>query len=150
LRAATLGLIAAGLLGVLLFRLWALQVLHSDAAAQAAASNHIRTTPLFAQRGVITDDTGKILVGNTPTLVLQVHPATLPGPVHCAGYRQRKPSDRKAQPGCAVLARLARVLQQPFRSLYHQYKRQLRLNPGYPVTIDAPVTMAEVEYVKER
>ena len=43
LRAAALGVIAAALLGVLLFRLWALQVLHSDQYVAAAAQNSIRT-----------------------------------------------------------------------------------------------------------
>jgi penicillin-binding protein 2 len=150
LRAATLGVVAAVLLGVLLFRLWALQVLHSGQAAQAAVANQIRTTPIFPQRGTIVDRGGHTLVGNTPSLVLQINPATLPQPANCKGYRRHHAADRRAEPGCNVLARMADVLQVPFRGLYHQYRRGLLVNPGYPVTVDAPVTLNEIEYVKER
>ena len=102
LRAATLGVVAAVLLGVLLFRLWALQVLHSGQAAQAAVANQIRTTPIFPQRGTIVDRDNHTLVGNTPSLVLQINPATLPQPANCKGYRRHHAADRRAEPGCNV------------------------------------------------
>ena len=49
IRAATLGVIAAALLGVLLFRLWALQVLHSDQYV-AAAARRTASAPSRCQR----------------------------------------------------------------------------------------------------
>ncbi len=61
LRAATLGLIFACLLGLLLVRLWALQILHADQYAQAASQN-IRHSVLPAQRGLILDSSGKVMV----------------------------------------------------------------------------------------
>ena len=64
LRAATLGVIAAVLLGVLVFRLWALQVLHSDQYVAAAAQNSVRTISVPAPRGEILDRTGRVLVGH--------------------------------------------------------------------------------------
>ena len=66
IRAATLGVIAAVLLGVLLFRLWALQVLHSD---QYVGGGGRRTacarSTMPSPRGEILDRNGNVLVSNT-------------------------------------------------------------------------------------
>ena len=59
IRAATLGVIAVVLFGVLLFRLWALQVLHSDHYVAQANQNDVRQLPLPAPRGEIVDSTGE-------------------------------------------------------------------------------------------
>ena len=53
LRAAALGVLAAVLFGVLVFRLWALQVLHSDHYVAQANQNDVRQLPLPAPRGEI-------------------------------------------------------------------------------------------------
>src|SRR2546430_4343493 len=58
IRAAALGVLAAMLFGVLLFRLWALQVLHSDHYVAQANQNDVRTLALPAPRGEIVDRTG--------------------------------------------------------------------------------------------
>jgi cell division protein FtsI/penicillin-binding protein 2 len=49
IRAATLGVIAVVLFGVLVFRLWALQVLHSDHYVAQANQNDVRQLPLPAR-----------------------------------------------------------------------------------------------------
>ena len=78
MRAATLGVIAAVLLGVLLFRLWALQVLHSDQYVAAAAQNSVRTIDMPSPRGEILDRNGSVLVSNTAAIAVQVDAARLP------------------------------------------------------------------------
>ncbi|MGN6380927.1 MAG: penicillin-binding transpeptidase domain-containing protein [Gaiellales bacterium] len=150
LRATALGIVAAALMGVLLFRLWALQVLHSDQFAQAAAQNQVRHSVIPAARGEILDSQGIPMVINQAGLQVQLNPATLPQPADCHSIRPRHREALKTQPGCAVMYRLAKVLQVKFLSLVRQYQRGQTLNHGYPVTLSAPVTKAEVEYVKER
>ena len=78
IRAATLGLIAAGLFAILIFRLWALQVLHSDHYVAQANSNDVRQLALPAPRGQIEDRTGTVLVSNTSKVLAEINPAGLP------------------------------------------------------------------------
>ena len=74
IRAAALGVLAAVLFGVLLFRLWALQVLHSDHYVAQANQNDVRTLALPAPRGEIVDRTGAPLVTNSSRVLAQVEP----------------------------------------------------------------------------
>ncbi len=151
LRAAALGIVAAALLGVLGFRLWALQVLHSDQYAVAAVSNQLRTTALPAPRGTILDRTGSVMVGNTYALTAQINPGTLPHPVDCKLIRKaHRARDLKAQPGCQVMWHLAWVLKLKFGDVVRQYWKGQKQNHGYPVSISASVTPQQVRYVKER
>ena len=150
LRATALGVVAAGLLGVLLFRLWALQVLHSDPAAVAAVNDQVRMTAIPAARGQILDRDGRVLVSNSSGLVVQLNPATLPQPMDCHTIRPGHRQALATQPGCAVMFRLAQVLKVKFLTVVRQYQRGQKLNAGFPVTLSVPVTKAEVEYVKER
>jgi penicillin-binding protein 2 len=150
LRATALGLVAAGLLGVLLFRLWALQVLHSDQAAVAAVQNQLRMTPLPAARGEITDRNGVALVQNKAALVVQLNPATLPKPVDCKTIRPGHRAALRREPGCMVMWKLAEVLKAKFLSVVRQYQRGQAANFGYPVTLKQRVTKTMVMYVKER
>ena len=150
IRATALGVVAAALLGLLLFRLWALQVLHSDQAAVAAVQNQVRMTPVPAARGVIVDRAGRLLVSNQTGLSVQINPAGLPQPADCHGI---VPGHREAlatQPGCAVMFRLAEVLRMRFREVVREYLQGQKQNFGYPVTLQAAVTKPEVEFVKER
>jgi penicillin-binding protein 2 len=150
LRAAALGVVAAALLGILLFRLWALQVLHSDQYAVAAVDNQVRQTAVPAARGMVVDRNGHVLVSNQTGLVVQLNPATLPQPMDCHTIRRGHRQALATQPGCAVMFRLAQVLQVPFLNVVRQYQQGQKVNRGYPVTLQATVTKPEVEYVKER
>lgn len=150
LRATALGVVAAALLGVLLFRLWALQVLHSDQAAVAAVNDQVRLTAIPAARGQILDRAGRVLVSNSSGLVVQLNPATLPQPMDCHTIRPGHRQALATQPGCAVMFRLAQVLKVKFLTVVRQYQRGQKLNTGFPVTLTVPVTRAEVEFVKER
>jgi penicillin-binding protein 2 len=151
LRAAALGVVAAALLGVLGFRLWALQVLHSDQYAVAAVANQLRTTALPAPRGEIVDRNGRVMVSNAYGLTAQINPGTLPHPADCKLVRKaRGAQGMKSQPGCLVMWHLAWVLKLKAWDVITQYGKGQTQNHGYPVSIDASVTPQQVRYVKER
>jgi penicillin-binding protein 2 len=149
LRAATLGVIAAVLLGVLVFRLWALQVLHSDQYVAAAAQNSVRTISVPAPRGEILDRTGRVLVGTSASIAVQVDEQRLPDGANCAGTVHDR-SKLQQEPGCMVLNRLAWVLAVPYGHMWRAFSHLARANPGYPVTLPFTVTPRETAYVVER
>ncbi len=146
IRAAALGVLAAVLFGVLLFRLWALQVLHSDHYVAQATQNDVRTLSLPAPRGEIVDRTGAPLVTNSSRVLAQVNPAGLPSKVVCSAF----PPDRQAtctavvaatpagavpkcaalrdQARCIELARLGRVLGISRRDVWRAYEKTLLVN----------------------
>ena len=64
LRLRITGLIVIGLFGLLVLRLWTLQVLQAPAAAQAVAANQIRAVPVEPTRGLIVDRYANPLVNN--------------------------------------------------------------------------------------
>lgn len=100
MRIAVLGGIALTLLGVLLVRLWFLQIIGGDQYAAAAEGNRLRTVIIEAPRGQIVDRTGQILVTNRAGVNVVAQPRDLPAP------RRRQ-----------VLARLAPKLGVPLKDL---------------------------------
>ena len=60
------------LLGLLVYRLFSLQVIQYHSSIAAVDSNSLHTTPIPATRGLITDRTGNILVGNLTNEVIEV------------------------------------------------------------------------------
>jgi len=146
IRAATLGVIAVVLFGVLVFRLWALQVLHSDHYVAQANQNDVRQQPLPAPRGEIVDSSGKVLVKNTSHVLAEVNPAGLATRVVCTTF----PADQRAKcnavvaatpPGavprcaalkgqtrCLVLARLGKVLGMKTHEVWRAYEKTLYVN----------------------
>jgi penicillin-binding protein 2 len=146
-RAAALGVVAAVLFGVLLFRLWALQVLHSEQYVAQAVQNDLRTIAVPAPRGVVYDRKGRVLVTNHQGLAAEINPNELPDgpPPEGTGCR--------AQPelrGCRVLARVAWVLGLRRRYVWAKYQQALRINPVEPVTIDGSIAKSQVYYMRER
>ena len=78
-RIAILGAIVMSLLGLLLVRLWFLQVISGEDYAAAAESNRLRTVITEAPRGNILDRNGDVLVANRPGKNVVVHPRDLTG-----------------------------------------------------------------------
>jgi penicillin-binding protein 2 len=79
MRIAVLGGIALALLGLLLVRLWFLQVISGEEYAQAAEGNRLRTVVTEAPRGKVLDRNGELLVGNRTGTDLVVDPRELTG-----------------------------------------------------------------------
>ncbi|HET7380724.1 MAG TPA: penicillin-binding transpeptidase domain-containing protein [Gaiellales bacterium] len=146
IRAATLGLIAAGLFAILIFRLWALQVLHSDHYVAQANSNDVRQLALPAPRGQIEDRTGTVLVSNTSKVLAEINPAGLPTKVTCSTFPAADQATCAqvvaatppgAVPRCGVLpqqlrcielSRLGKVLEMKRHEIWQLYERNLLVN----------------------
>src|SRR5919108_6053324 len=75
LRLAILGALALGVFAVLFLRLWALQILSGEQYLRAAQDNQVRTIRVEAQRGVIRDREGRVLVDNRAGMALKLRPA---------------------------------------------------------------------------
>src|SRR5205085_2052170 len=82
LRVAVLGFLALTIFAVLFLRLWALQVLSGDKYLAQANNNRVRKLPLDAQRGLILDRDGRVLVKNTLGTSIELWPADLPKNPH--------------------------------------------------------------------
>jgi penicillin-binding protein 2 len=167
LRAATLAVVAASLFAILVLRLWALQVLHSDSYAAQATQNDVRTIRIPAPRGQILDREGRVLVGNEASIALQVNPADLPEgtdcsvvahPGRCRVALQRfaersSPPPCRAQPyqrRCRELARVARVLGLRRAEVWRRFAQGANANPGQPVTISQSVDKRRFSFIRER
>jgi penicillin-binding protein 2 len=79
MRIAILGGIALALLGLLLVRLWFLQVISGEEYAAAAEGNRLRTVVTDAPRGKLLDRNGELLVGNRTGTDVVVDPRELTG-----------------------------------------------------------------------
>ncbi|GAC1456277.1 MAG: penicillin-binding protein 2 [Candidatus Limnocylindrales bacterium] len=77
-RFLVMGLIVILLLGMLTARLWDLQVVNGAHYRALAEDNRILRLPVTADRGIIVDRTGKILVRNIPGFAVSVVPVDLP------------------------------------------------------------------------
>ena len=150
IRAAALGIIAAALLVVLLFRLWALQVLHAGQYSTAAVQSQVRTAVVPARRGDIVDRRGNVLVSSRTAIAVQVNSATFPASTDCSGLNRHDHKQVAAQPGCLTLWRLAGVIKQPFPRVWKEYSTRLAANQGYPITLPFTVTRPQVAYMLER
>lgn len=109
-RKRLFGLYAAALamLVVLGGRLWYLQVLDTSSYKNLAAVTQTRTIVVPAVRGMITDDTGKPLVGNQTSMTVSVNAMQL--------------SQTTSDNGAAVLARLAALLHMPDKTLTEEVR----------------------------
>ncbi|TMK54224.1 MAG: penicillin-binding protein 2, partial [Actinobacteria bacterium] len=78
LRIAIVGAIVLAMLGVLIARLWFLQVLSGSTYANAAEHNRVRIVAVEAPRGRILDDKGRVLVKNRTALAVGMARDDLP------------------------------------------------------------------------
>jgi penicillin-binding protein 2 len=74
-RYATLALVFVCVLGLLLARLWIMQVLNGQSYAAQAVSNRVRIVTTTAPRGRILDTKKRLLVSNKATMAVFVDPA---------------------------------------------------------------------------
>jgi len=77
-RLAVVSYIIVGMIALLLFGFWKLQIIDSDRYAQLAERNRVRSLPIIAPRGLMLDREGRVLVDNYPSfsvLLLRDAPA---------------------------------------------------------------------------
>ena len=77
-RAMVLGGLALLLFGVLLLRLWSLQVVTGDRYVAEANDNRTLETRVRAPRGELLDRNGRLLVGNRSRMAIQLDPTRVP------------------------------------------------------------------------
>jgi penicillin-binding protein 2 len=104
-RLAVLAVTVLVLFAVLVFRLWALQILSGDEFGAQADSQRLRTVTIEAPRGVIYDRNGELLVTNRAGLSVGILPMDL-----------RSPS--------TVIPRLANVLGIPAEDIWKKLERE--------------------------
>ncbi len=78
LRVVLVGVIAVALIGVIVFRLWFLQILSAQQYVSQANDNRLRTVAVLAPRGTILDRTGAVMVDNRPGLAVGIRPMDVP------------------------------------------------------------------------
>jgi penicillin-binding protein 2 len=127
-RFAILGFVVLAVLGLLLARLWTLQVLNGSAYAEQAKENRVREVTTEAPRGRILDRTGLELVTNRPTMAVVVEPSAK--------------NDEK------LLGRLSTVLNMPVADIKERAS-SVRQAPLAMRTVAIDVPMAAVSYISE-
>jgi len=78
LRVVLLGAIAVGLIAIIVFRLWFLQILSAQQYVAQANDNRLRSVAVLAPRGAILDSSGRVLVDNRPGLSVGIRPMDVP------------------------------------------------------------------------
>jgi penicillin-binding protein 2 len=130
-RIAILGVLVLAVFGVLLLRLWALQVLSGTHYLRAAQNNQLRTIRVQAPRGPIVDRDGHVLVTNVPGISIRIWPTDLP-------------KDGRYD----ELHRLAKLVRVPFSEIVADIRKHAS-DPLAPVTIKESAREPEVAYLSE-
>jgi penicillin-binding protein 2 len=119
LRVAVIAGVAVVLFGVVLFRLWFLQILSGQEFVAQANDNRLRSVKVVAPRGAITDRHGEVIVENRPGLAVGIRLMDVPeGELN------------------AEVVRLARALR--MRPGKIRRKIMEHLEPSWPSEEDAP------------
>src|SRR5260221_12690424 len=66
-RLTVVSYVIVGVISLLLFGFWKLQIIDSDRYAQMAERNRVRSLPIIAPRGSMLDREGRVLVDNYPS-----------------------------------------------------------------------------------
>ncbi len=77
-RLAVVSYVIVGMVALLLFGFWKLQIVDSERYSQMAERNRVRSIPIIAPRGSMLDREGRVLVDNYPSfsvLLLRDDPA---------------------------------------------------------------------------
>jgi penicillin-binding protein 2 len=134
LRIAILGFLALAIFAVLFLRLWALQVLSGDKYRAQANQNRVRTIPIEAQRGLILDRNGHVLVKNVIGQSLELWPADLP---------------REAAARSTELHQLSSVIGVSYRQILSEIAAYSG-DPLTPVMLRRGIHQDQISYFDER
>ena len=138
-RLGLVGVMVLCLFAAMFVRLWYLQVLDSRALSAQATANQVRQVTVQAPRGLITDRTGQLLVGNQTIVAVTVARSVVP----TASCGTRLPARYPA-----VIDRLATVLGVTASSIL-QTLSDCRYSPYQPVPVATNVGMPVVTAIRE-
>ena len=133
-RFAIIGGVALVAFGIILLRLWYLQVLSGDRYLAEAQTNRVREFTVQAPRGEILDRDGEVVVGNRTALALQVRADELP----------ENPAER-----ARVLRSVSEVTGIDASKVREEIRKQTKLLPSNPVTLQRDVPTPVVLFVRE-
>jgi penicillin-binding protein 2 len=142
LRLSALGAVAVVAFGLLVLRLWSLQVLQGPRYASAAAQQSFRVVELPAPRGGVIDTNGHRLIATQGRVALTADPDTLGEVVE--GRWQPTPAGRRA------LARVARLTGDTVSDFVQRIRNSLFKSPYAPVEIVPKLGRALDRYFEER
>lgn len=109
-RLTALGILVALLMGILVVRLWQIQVLQGAHYLQLSEDNRVREYSLTAPRGVIYDRKGRPLVTNRPSFTVAILPLEMRAPDRILP----RLSALLGMPVTEIQARIAAGQQRPF------------------------------------
>jgi penicillin-binding protein 2 len=115
-------------LGIILVRLWLLQVVWGQEYRELAEGNRIRQVAIGPARGLILDRHGEPLVKNRLAVSLSIHPQAL--------------EDKR------LIKRLSKLLRMTEREIVKRAQSQ-KLNPIEPRVVKRDVSQKIVAYIKE-
>lgn len=136
-RYAVLGIVVVAVLGLLLAKLWTMQVLNGTAYAQQAVQNRVREVSTTAARGRILDSSGKLLVSNRATMAVYVDPTS--GWTTVSGKRVKNTT---------LFNRLSAVLSTPEAEIEARIF-DVKVAPLAPRMVALDVSQAAVAYISE-
>ena len=129
-RTIPLSIAVAALFGLLLLRLWYLQIIRVDDYQAMSENNRLRFLPVAASRGALMDRNAAILVNNRPSFSLSVIP-------------------QEVKDAEALLDRLATLLKLDREELAERWKKSKGRARYYPVVVAANISREQVEIVEE-
>ncbi len=169
LRVAILGGVAFALFAIVFFRLWYLQVLSGDKFLAQATVNRVRDVSIQAPRGRIVDRSGRVIVRNRLSVVVELDPAKLPEDerdlagewAQDVNTRLAKPKGQRGAKGIPIppipndalrkrYRRLGKVLGLPTSEVHRRVIRSLVLVPYSAVRLKTDVSDDVLSYIAER
>jgi penicillin-binding protein 2 len=142
-RVSAVGGFAVLLLGILLLRLWSLQVIQGPRYAVQAARQTFRLVDLPAPRGPIVDAHGRLLAGTDGRLSLTADAAKL-------GKVARDGTWRPNKDGVRLLRRVAQLSGESVPRLVRHIDRSLTHDPFAPAVVISSLAKPLAFYLEER
>jgi penicillin-binding protein 2 len=128
-RLAAASYVIVGMITLLLFGFWKLQVIDSDKYGQLAERNRVRSIPIIAPRGRMLDRDGRVLVDNYPSFSVIL-------------LRDDLAAVQKSLPV------IADGLGLPLEDLQEQLSNTERLPKFQPIVIKPEATPADVAFIE--
>lgn len=151
-RIAVIAAAIAAIVGVLVVRLWFLQVVSAPAYAAAAVKNRVRTISQEAERGIVVDRHNVPLIQNRAAQNVVMHPQEFkllgkPGPLRLVGSEEL-PTLSPEQ--LRTVRRLARITSRPLGDMRLRARRGLKENPSGDTVLAGRINASAVNYLAER
>lgn len=127
-RLVALGAVVSGIISVLFFKTWSMQLVQSNEYVSLAEDNRTRVIPTKAPRGRILDRNGQVIVGNRASMVVMAQKDVLKDEL--------------------LIKRLANVLGMPYAAVRRNIRDESQ-GAAAPRMVAMDVPMQTVSYIAE-